>query len=199
MIKKTFTTLMFISISSFAQEVAIAKVTVENLPDSYGQYLTEFLLNNVNGATVLTKGKEPLYVIYPSLSWEGKSYNLCIKTYKVNNPYSSSCITVNYVEDIYSRLKTLQNNEFFKLKDIPENKVSIKIKINTNLQYDKIKLVSQKGDSLTRYVNVSKDGNGLNIGNGFVNLNTIVLDDETAGKVFKLLIENNKIEKVIVE
>lgn len=199
MIKKVFSGLLILSFSAFAQEVAIAKATVENLPESYSEYLTKFLVQNIDGATSLEKGKEPLYVVYPSLSWEGKSYNLCIKTYKANNPYSSSCITVNYAEDIYNRLKTLKNNEFFKLKDIPESKVSIKIKINTNLQYDKIKLVSQKGDNLTRYVSVTKEGNAEVIGNGFVNLNTLVLDEETAGKVFKLLIENNKIEKVIVE
>ncbi len=199
MIKRVVNGILFLSVSSFAQEVAIAKATVENLPDSYGEYLTEFLLKNVEGSSLLTKGKDTIYVIYPSLTWEGKSYNLCIKTYKLNNPYSSSCITVNYAEDIYSRIKTLKNNEFFRLKDIPENRLNIKLKINTNLPYDKIKLVSQKGDNLTRYVQVSKEGNGQNLGNGFVNLNTIVLDEETAGKVFKILIENNKIEKVIVE
>lgn len=90
------------SFSAYAQEVAIAKASIENLPDSYSEYLTEFLINNVSGASLLTKGKEPLYVIYPSLSWEGKAYNLCIKVYKANNPYSSSCITVNYAEDMYS-------------------------------------------------------------------------------------------------
>lgn len=199
MIKKLFITLSFASLSTYAQEVAIAKASVENLPDSYSDYLTEFLVNNVSGASLLTKGKEPLYVVYPSLIWEGKAYNLCIKTYKANNPYSSSCITVNYAEDIYSRLKTLQNNEFFKLKDIPEKKINIKLQLNTNPQYNKVKLVSQKGDNLTRYVDITKDTDGIKVGKGFVNLNVITLDDEAAGKVFKLLIENNKIEKVVVE
>jgi hypothetical protein len=199
LIKKLFITLSFASLSTYAQEVAIAKASVENLPDSYSDYLTEFLVNNVSGASLLTKGKEPLYVVYPSLIWEGKAYNLCIKTYKANNPYSSSCITVNYAEDIYSRLKTLQNNEFFKLKDIPEKKINIKLQLNTNPQYNKVKLVSQKGDNLTRYVDITKDIDGVKVGKGFVNLNVITLDDEAAGKVFKLLIENNKIEKVVVE
>ncbi|MFN3787719.1 MAG: hypothetical protein ACK4SW_04875 [Sulfurihydrogenibium azorense] len=199
MIKKLFITLSFASLSTYAQEVAIAKASVENLPDSYSDYLTEFLVNNVSGASLLTKGKEPLYVVYPSLIWEGKAYNLCIKTYKANNPYSSSCITVNYAEDIYSRLKTLQNNEFFKLKDIPEKKINIKLQLNTNPQYNKVKLVSQKGDNLTRYVDITKDIDGVKVGKGFVNLNVITLDDEAAGKIFKLLIENNKIEKVVVE
>ncbi|ACN98878.1 hypothetical protein SULAZ_0082 [Sulfurihydrogenibium azorense Az-Fu1] len=199
MIKKLFITLSFASLSTYAQEVAIAKASVESLPDSYSDYLTEFLVNNVSGASLLTKGKEPLYVVYPSLIWEGKAYNLCIKTYKANNPYSSSCITVNYAEDIYSRLKTLQNNEFFKLKDIPEKKINIKLQLNTNPQYNKVKLVSQKGDNLTRYVDITKDIDGVKVGKGFVNLNVITLDDEAAGKVFKLLIENNKIEKVVVE
>lgn len=180
MIKKLFITLSFASLSTYAQEVAIAKASVENLPDSYSDYLTEFLVNNVSGASLLTKGKEPLYVVYPSLIWEGKAYNLCIKTYKANNPYSSSCITVNYAEDIYSRLKTLQNNEFFKLKDIPEKKINIKLQLNTNPQYNKVKLVSQKGDNLTRYVDITKDIDGVKVGKGFVNLNVITLDDEAA-------------------
>ncbi|WP_028951195.1 hypothetical protein [Sulfurihydrogenibium subterraneum] len=199
MIKKLIFTLSFISFSAYAQDIAIAKASIENLPDSYSDYLTEFLINNVSGASLLTKGKEPLYVIYPSLSWEGKAYNMCIKVYKANNPYSSSCVTVNYAEDMYSRLKTLQNNEFFKLKDIPEKKVNIRVQLNTNPLYNKVKLLSQKGDNLTRYVDITKGTDGIKVGNGFVNLNVIMLDDETAGKVFKLLIENNKIEKVVVE
>jgi len=199
LIKKIVLTTFLFSFSAFAQEVAIAKASVENLPESYGEYLTEFLLKNTEHAVPLKKGSEPLYVIYPSLSWEGKAYNLCIKVYKANNLYSSSCVTVSFAEDIYQRLKTLKNSEFFNLKEIPQNTINIKVKISTNPQYDKIKLVSQRGDSLTRYVSVAKEGNGVNVGSGFVNLNTIVLDEDASAKVFKLLIENNKIEKVIVE
>jgi hypothetical protein len=199
LIKKIVLTTFLFSFSAFAQEVAIAKASVENLLESYGEYLTEFLLKNTEYAVPLEKGSEPLYVIYPSLSWEGKAYNLCIKVYKANNFYSSSCVTVSFAEDIYQRLKTLKNSEFFNLKEIPQNTIIIKVKINANPQYDKIKLVSQRGDSLTRYVSVAKEGNGVNVGSGFVNLNTIVLDEDASAKVFKLLIENNKIEKVIVE
>lgn len=192
----TLTTLIFTTVN--AQEIGLAKTNVENLPESYSEVFTKFLANTLESAEIVQKNKNYLFTIYPSISWEGKAYNICFKTYKINNLYASSCITVNYAEDIYDRLKTISNNEFFKLKNIPPQNINIKVKLDKPLTYDKVKLVSSKGDSLTRYITVSKEGNAnIDLENVNVNLNIILVPEEKSGEIFKLLLENKKIEKLI--
>ncbi len=195
---KKFVLLALFSTVVNAQEIGVAKTNVENLPESYSEVFTEFLANTLESTEIVQKNKNYLYIIYPSISWEGKVYNICFKTYKVNSLYASSCITVNYAEDIYDRLKTISNSEFFKLKNIRPQSTSIKVKLDKPLTYDKVKIVSSKGDSLTRYVSVSKEGNtDIDLGDVSVNLNIVIIPEEKAKTVFKLLLENKKIEKLI--
>lgn len=195
---KKFVLLALVSTAVNAQEIGLAKTNVENLPESYSEVFTKFLADTLESAELVQKNKNYLFTIYPSISWEGKAYNICFKTYKIDNLYSSSCITVNYAEDIYDRLKTISNNEFFKIKNIPPQSISIKVKLDKPLTYNKVKIVSSKGDSLTRYVSVFKEGDtNIDLGNVNANLNIILIPEEKTGEVFKLLLENKKIEKLI--
>ncbi len=195
---KKFVLLALVSTAVNAQEIGLAKTNVENLPESYSEVFTKFLADTLESAELVQKNKNYLFTIYPSISWEGKAYNICFKTYKIDNLYSSSCITVNYAEDIYDRLKTISNNEFFKIKNIPPQSISIKVKLDKPLTYNKVKIVSSKGDNLTRYVSVFKEGDtNIDLGNVNANLNIILIPEEKTGEVFKLLLENKKIEKLI--
>lgn len=195
---KKFVLLALVSTAVNAQEIGLAKTNVENLPESYSEVFTKFLADTLESAELVQKNKNYLFTIYPSISWEGKAYNICFKTYKIDNLYSSSCITVNYAEDIYDRLKTISNNEFFKIKNIPPQSISIKVKLDKPLTYNKVKIVSSKGDNLTRYVSVFKEGDAnIDLGNVNANLNIILIPEEKTGEVFKLLLENKKIEKLI--
>jgi hypothetical protein len=172
---------------SFAQEIGVAKTSVENLPEGYGEIFTQFLSQNLESSEAIQKGKDYLFTIYPSISWEGKAYNVCFKTYKVNSLYSSQCITVNYAE-------------FFRLKNLKQQQISVKVKLDKPINYDKVKITSLRGDNLTRYVSVVKNGkNDLDLGNASLNLNIVILSEEGAEKLFKSLLENKKVESLVLE
>ena len=195
-----FLSLLSFTIISFAQEIGIAKTSVENLPEGYGDVFTNYLAQNLRSSEVAQKGKGYLFTIYPSISWEGKAYNICFRAYKVNSLYSSQCVTVNYAEDIYERLKTLSNSEFFRLKNLKPQQISVKVKLDKPLNYDKLRISSPKRDSLTRYASVLKAGNyDLDLGNASLNLNIVILSEEGAEKLFKSLLENKKVESLILE
>jgi hypothetical protein len=199
-VSNIFLTVLSLATVSFAQEIGIAKTSVENLPEGYGEVFTQFLSQNLESSEAIQKGKDYLFTIYPSISWEGKAYNVCFKTYKVNSLYSSQCITVNYAEDIYDRLKTLSNSEFFRLKNLKQQQISVKVKLDKPINYDKVKITSLRGDSLTRYISVVKNGKSdLDLGNASLNLNIVILSEEGAEKLFKSLLENKKVESLVLE
>lgn len=62
-------TVLSLATISFAQDIGIAKTSVENLPESYGEVFTQFLSQNLESSEAIQKGKDYLFTIYPSISW----------------------------------------------------------------------------------------------------------------------------------
>ncbi|MEJ5173160.1 MAG: hypothetical protein WHT47_05550 [Hydrogenothermaceae bacterium] len=185
----------------FAAEVGITKATAENLPETYGQEFTDFLIKNTDNTELLVESKSYKFAVYPSINWEGKGYTVCFKIYSNNNLYSSSCVSASYADEIYDRLKVILNNEILKIKNIPSETVMIVVDVDKTVNFDRVKVSSFKGDNLLRYTSVLKSvegGNVINIGSGVVNLNTILLGEKEAGKLFRLVLENKKVQKILI-
>ncbi|MEZ0322897.1 MAG: hypothetical protein ABWJ98_01110 [Hydrogenothermaceae bacterium] len=199
---KRFLAILLISCNlTFAGEVGIAKTTVENLPDTYGQEFTDFLVKNTENTELYNESKSYKFIVYPSINWEGKGYTVCFKVYSNNNLYSSSCITASYADEIYDRLKIILNNEIIKINNIPPENSAISINVDKPLNFDRVKVSSFKGDNLLRYTPVSKsaeNGNVISIGNGVVNLNSILLGEKEAGRLFRIVLENKKVQKILI-
>ncbi|MCX7759989.1 MAG: hypothetical protein N2Z81_02280 [Hydrogenothermaceae bacterium] len=199
--KKILITLLFSFSFTFAAEVGITKTTVENLPESYGQEFTDFLIKNTDNTELLVETKSYKFVVYPSINWEGKGYTVCFKMYSNNNLYSSSCVTASYADEIYDRLKVILNNEIIKIKNIPSEAVMIAVDVDKIINFDRVKVSSFKGDNLLRYTPILKSAEGsnvINIGSGVVNLNTLLLGEKEAGKLFRLVLENKKVQKILI-
>jgi hypothetical protein len=94
----------------------------------------------------------------------------------------------------------LSNSEFFRLKNLKQQQISVKVKLDKPINYDKVKITSLRGDNLTRYVSVVKNGKSdLDLGNAYLNLNIVILSEEGAEKLFKTLLENKKVESLVSE
>lgn len=192
--------LLFYVCLSFAADIGIGRTNVENLPQSYAQQFTDFLISFTENAEPMEDSKKYKFTVYPSLNWEGRSYNVCFKIYRENNIFGSSCVTVNYVDEIYSRLKSMFDNGIIKIRDIPQESSDINVVLDRYPNFDRIKVSSIKGDSLLRYTPISKmqQNSGKFTVRGTLNLNTVILNEEEAGRLFRFVLENRKVEKILI-
>ncbi|NPA51737.1 MAG: hypothetical protein GXO22_02455 [Aquificae bacterium] len=187
-------------------EIGIQDTQTANVLSEYGKVLTDFVVNNLNDADYFLPTKEYSLIIRPFISWIGTDYNLCLELLS-SKQYTLKivCMLARDGESLYKTLNQLfeELGDFY-LKEKKEKKVYILIKTKTKPRYSQYKIESQKGDILVYYKpavqkNSSPKDSVIDLGKVIIGLNSIYLNKEQAVTLFKFLLENYKIEQILIK
>ncbi len=202
-----FFSVLILTNSTLAGNIGIQSTQTQNVLSDYGKVLTDFLVKNLPNTDYYIEGKTYSLIIRPYISWIGTDYNICLELLS-NKGYTLKviCNLASTGEDVYPTIKSiLKELGNFSLKELPEKKENLIIKTKTKIKYKQYKVESQKGDILLYYKpvilqNEKKENlKGINIGKVIIGLNSIYLSKNQAVQLFKFLLENYKIEQILIK
>jgi hypothetical protein len=191
MIKKSLLTFLILVTVSTGKELKLANIQTENVPDTYKEVLRDFLEKNFY-IKEEAQGKDKVKL---EISWTGLSYTVCLNFLYINKEEKISCFTAQTGEDLYE--KFFQILEEYKKHEPAVKNINLPVKTNTSFNRKKLRISSEKRDILVGYKPVFKT-EGKALLEGSINIDTLYLNDEEAGKLLKLLLSGKRIKQILI-
>ena len=201
--KQIFATLLFFSIS-YGGSIGIYKPEIRNLPKEYSSIFLGFLLNNFHNVELFNKKNSYLYIIKPLLSSIGGNYNICFDIYKKDKILKVLCGSAENGEQLFEKLLhlTYRTGILKQKKQFEKKQIYLKVLTYSKNFENKMKVVSRNGDTLLKYTATEKFKGQqvphITVGNGIINIDTIILTGAEASKVLEYLLNGYRFKGILI-
>jgi len=194
----SFSFVLFTFSITFAQELNLKSLKIENLPSFYKDIFKDFF------KSIISINEKSPYSLDIEIKWVMFSYNICFFVSKNSNSVESVCFTSENAESILDDIqKSLSSSKFIKLKKYIKNKkINLKLISKGNLNENKCKIISSKGDQLTdykyTYLYRKKSIESITLGGATITGDIIVLPDNSSAFLLKKFLNGYKIDKIYI-
>jgi len=196
--------ILFLFLPVWGTEIGIKNPSLRNLPAQYRTVFLNFMLEYYENTEKYSRKKTYKYVIRPLLSSIAGSYSVCLDIFHKDNLKEIVCFSAQSGEKLSEKLLLLPEKvKIFKLKKKPPIKeVYLKVLTLSKNFEKKLKVTSRNGDTLVGYTSAEEfkkqPVNHITAGKGIINIDTVILDNIEAAKLFEYILKGYRIKGILI-